>query len=220
MMLKNWKKGFTLTELMVAMAILGVIAALTVPGIKRDYTKKQFQVAISKFYTDLMQVGPIAQVETGKVNLKNVSDFTDNNWVNKYLSGTLKGDGLKTVASNSAKHDGFSTAYGTINAPGTRSSISNYCKKANGGKTYVLDNGYAVCSLPVDEDGFVTVYVDTNGNKAPNIAGLDLFSFKINLNDDEDGSVTGTTGSCIDSVTADGCFNLVMNNKFKIPYYN
>ena len=223
MKIKGRKFGFTLTEIMIALTILGVIAALTVPGMRRDYTRRQFETAISKFYTDLMQVGPLAQTTSGRNNLTYDTSFsTENNWPEKYLRGALRGNGA--IGPQSGKTNGFADSYRSIDGSDVKTK-AEICG-SDSVKTFALDNGYVLCSHACDPaSGSTTVelYVDTNGSKAPNIAGLDLFHLEMDINSGADGNVLESLNNGVDackaSAKAEGCFSLVLDNNLKITYY-
>ena len=234
MKIKGRKFGFTLTEIMIALTILGVIAALTVPGMRRDYTRRQFETAISKFYTDLMQVGPLSQVTSGKNNLsQNPSFFSNPNgcgandgmWAKEYLRADCRGQGA--VAPASGKTNGFAVSYRSLNGNQTLSR-SNLCNDESGATTFVLDGGQVLCSWKYSNDEGSTynlaIYVDMNGSKAPNIAGLDFFRLDMNLSDYngdvyENFSGASAVESCKSSAGATGCFKSIQDNNLKITYY-
>ncbi|HAS93252.1 MAG TPA: dolichyl-phosphate-mannose--protein mannosyltransferase, partial [Cyanobacteria bacterium UBA10660] len=44
------RKGLTISELLVAMAIIGVIAVLVIPGFLKDYHKKLYTTQLKKTY--------------------------------------------------------------------------------------------------------------------------------------------------------------------------
>ena len=49
------KKGFTLAEVLITLGIIGVVAALTLPGLIASYKKKALETRIKKFYSVLNQ---------------------------------------------------------------------------------------------------------------------------------------------------------------------
>jgi prepilin-type N-terminal cleavage/methylation domain-containing protein len=226
MFIKTKKKGFTLTELMIAMAIIGVIAALTVPGLVRDFNRRQFQVAITKLYSDLMQVGPIIQARTGFVDLKRSDEIKENTWVTTYMRGNLRGS--KAMAPSTGDTNGFAASYRSINSAASTLARSGFCTDSKA-KTFILDSGYVMCTYPVYENDGKTlasyrIYVDTNGSKLPNIAGLDFFRLDMHINN-SDGNVEEILGSgestanCTSSPNAEGCFQSILDNNLRINYY-
>jgi prepilin-type N-terminal cleavage/methylation domain-containing protein len=49
------KKGFTLAEVLITLTIIGVVAALTIPGLIASYQKKVVETRIKKFYSVIQQ---------------------------------------------------------------------------------------------------------------------------------------------------------------------
>lgn len=49
------KKAFTLAEVLITLGIIGVIAALTLPGLIQGYRKKVTETALKKAYSQLSQ---------------------------------------------------------------------------------------------------------------------------------------------------------------------
>ncbi len=47
--------GFTLAEVLVTLAIIGVVAALIIPGIVQNVKKKQYVSGLNKTYSDISQ---------------------------------------------------------------------------------------------------------------------------------------------------------------------
>ena len=57
------KKGFTLAEALITLTMLGLIAALTVPTLKKNTERKEFAAKISKTYSSLAQATKILSEE-------------------------------------------------------------------------------------------------------------------------------------------------------------
>ncbi len=57
------KKGFTLSEVLIALVIIGVIAAITVPNIIANYRRTEASAKIKKFYSVMYQAAIKAQSE-------------------------------------------------------------------------------------------------------------------------------------------------------------
>ena len=47
------KKGFTLSEILITLTIVGVVAALTVPAVMKNYRNKMYTAALQKTYNQL-----------------------------------------------------------------------------------------------------------------------------------------------------------------------
>ena len=49
------KKAFTLSEVLITLAIIGIVASLTIPTLVNNYRKKQFETGLKKEYSVLLQ---------------------------------------------------------------------------------------------------------------------------------------------------------------------
>lgn len=49
------KKAFTLSEVLITLGIIGVVAALTIPSVVNNYKKQQFRTGLKKEYSVLLQ---------------------------------------------------------------------------------------------------------------------------------------------------------------------
>lgn len=56
--MKNYglKNAFTLSEVLITLGIIGIVAAITIPTLINKYQEKQFKTAYKKAYSDLQQV--------------------------------------------------------------------------------------------------------------------------------------------------------------------
>lgn len=239
--------GFTLSECLIALAIVGIISALTIPGVVANYQKQTYVTSLKKAYTDLQQNLTVMQTENyrnkglynSKLHLKNSSDS---------ISSTA-GEFLRTYYKinkdcGTDTQPCFADAYGSINNNKDESfSCSN-------GYSALLSNGFAICMIPATKSikhmmgsatkpGFdleiknpVTVFLDTNGPSLPNIGGRDMFKFNIY----EDFSIdvippeliqnaTAETernslysSNCLTSSTGEGCFGKILNDNWNMNY--
>lgn len=63
--IKNLKFAFTLAEVLITIAIIGVVAALTIPGILQQYTEKMTEARLAKFYSMMNQAIQMSSIENG-----------------------------------------------------------------------------------------------------------------------------------------------------------
>ncbi len=221
--------GFTLSELVIALAIVGVIAAVTVPGVVGHYQKDSQALMIKKVYMNLQE--NLAKLQTEKIGQDlynstlgtsgtpaNIADFFDN-----YYS-------VKRNCANNLQPC-FESQYKSLNKTSSNFRTSNI-----GGNCYSvqLADGTAMCIIPAvkDEEQPAIVYVDVNGSEKPNIGGRDMFKLFIY----EDFSVDvvppsviadGTASTaretkfndeCRASAFGSGCFGKILNDDWKMNY--
>ena len=69
--------GFTLAEVLITLAIIGVVAALTIPTLISKYQEKQVVSSLTKIYSTLSQAYQMMQAEYGQIStwgLKNTNN--------------------------------------------------------------------------------------------------------------------------------------------------
>ena len=59
------KTGFTLSEVLITLGIIGVVAALTIPSVVNNYKKQQFRTGLKKEYSVLLQTLDMYKQENG-----------------------------------------------------------------------------------------------------------------------------------------------------------
>lgn len=166
-------RAFTLAETLITLAIIGVVAALTMPSLIAHYKEKQTIVALKKAFSQLNQAVQLSQVETpGDYSADNIVKYlksakkcTDKDksctlMTYKYLNGRIQ--------DNWGAKDHWSVNYAQL-ADGTiiRFSVSSPSCKIIRGTSEALKH---FCG---------EISVDVNGNKEPNVMGKDVFYFNL-----------------------------------------
>ncbi len=180
------KYAFTLAEVLITLAIIGVVAALTIPTVIRNYQERQTVTALKKFYTEISQAYSRAQVDNGTPDNWNwgtgEGNGTDADRIIDILSPYLKitkrcGNQAGCFASSTYKTlnknidwwgpSGSSGYAGTQLANGLAFWIYSYGNNCtqNWGGTKELSSS---CG---------SLGVDLNGFKKPNQLGRDTFRF-------------------------------------------
>jgi prepilin-type N-terminal cleavage/methylation domain-containing protein len=99
-MLKN-KNGFTLTELMIVIVIIGILSMLAIPKFMGTTTKAklaEFPAILMQIYS--LQDGYLHEMDKFATDLKQL-DFTDPE--SKYFDYTLESDGSAFIAKATVK---------------------------------------------------------------------------------------------------------------------
>lgn len=169
----NFKKrfGFTLSEVLITLAIIGVIAALTIPQLVANYQKQQTVEALKKVYSSITQVVRQSSVDNG--SLKNwdwasvVDGPTQVSFIDKYIGPYL---GIAKKCS-----------MGSWDAAACRNVSSRYLDKTTSLSAYCyplrLSDGTDLCMYV--QSANLQFYVDINGSKPPNLVGKDIFLISI-----------------------------------------
>lgn len=61
----NSREGFTLAEVLITLAIIGIVAALTIPNLVQQYRKKSLETGLVKFYSTFNEAFKLSSVENG-----------------------------------------------------------------------------------------------------------------------------------------------------------
>ena len=169
------KKAFTIAEILITLAIIGVVAALTIPSVMINNQKRDLYVRFIKIYSDFSRLMPIIVNEHGSpgtwgrdecysvIDLLNIKrKFSSNDEVKKILS---------------AKYRRF---------PNDGQNLSFQVGTFNTMQAVELQSGAIVILHPVAFDTRnpskydCLIYVETNGPKGPNAYGRDYFEFVFN----------------------------------------
>ena len=233
---KKFFSGFTLAEVMIAMAIIGVIAAVTVPAVMANYQRQTLTTQIQKNYAELEQTLTLLQAEnyaktnmySSILNKKDGKDIADTS--GKFLKEYYQ---VQKDCETTAQPC-FASAYGNISS---NASANFTC---NDGYSITTKSGTAICIIPasIDTDeetetetkNPAKVFIDVNGVEDPNIAGRDLFTFNIYgdysidevdpaLSDEEKQTAkTQLMAKCTTSNNGEGCFTRLLENDWKMNY--
>ncbi len=163
-------KAFTLAEVLITLAIIGVVAALTIPTVVIKYQKQETVTKLKKFYNQMMQAINISQTENAYISTWDFGTGTDasatQDFLDQYLYPHLK------IAKNCGTSKGcFTPAAYLLNGQSSTLDGLNFIKT-------VFGDGSAVSVYKSTQDSLI-FYFDTNGLKKPNTRGKDIFEFKL-----------------------------------------
>lgn len=232
------KFAFTLTELMIAIAVIGIISALTVPAMVKKYQQDSMVMALKKHYSILNDNLEKYKSEKaiGALPTMNQQDainfLRDYYKVNEECSITTQcfAAQYRNIRDDESSSNRINTGYGAKLADGASIYIepSNnqpnaaYQQTCNGTDCYMQTNTYYGTRL-------ATVYLDVNGQDRPNIGGRDMFTFYIYGNYTAD-SISPTAANkaanretdfnlfCMGSPIGVGCFGKILNDNWKMNY--
>lgn len=177
------KEGFTLAEVLMTLAIIGVVAAMSIPSLISNTNNSGNVQKVKKFYSNLSDAYQLYMVDNGDITSGGAfNDNTSvwNNLIKPYFSIVkdctssngcwLSGAGaykfLNNVSyGNDIGADGGILVDGTLVRAWT---LSSNCSSDRS----TTDSGplFSVCG---------GVNIDVNGEKAPNQFGRDIFGFYI-----------------------------------------
>ena len=220
------KSAFTLTEVLITLSIIGIISALTVPDLMKNYQKEAQEVQIRKASQEFANAIDMYITEQGKSTLAGTDIFNDiDSFVTSYLKTTKTCE--KNDEDNTTNSCFAGTSYRAISGQSSTMSCSE--------KSYVLANSSSICvtAFTNGEDTnssarpYLKVIMDSNGSEKPNIGGRDMFTFYIDRTGtlrgdkpekDDDDDNTGSTNSCTTSAVGEGCLTKLEENNWKMVY--
>ena len=234
------KIAFTLAEVLVTLAIIGVVSAMTVPTLMQNHQRKTYVTQLHKVYNELSQALIQYQNDKNAVNLfeAGLNRTTDSNYnfIKSYFKITADcgDDFTPCMAESYKKLDGT-----IIKSLSTVTGGSHKC--------VTVASGASICVYKVIGNILIQIAADINGQKGPNIAGRDLFIMYVYNNGVIDDLVTkcnndntncgvwdGTASSptseqreemfeiaCKEGSTKvnyHGCFGKILNDNWEMTY--
>ena len=191
----NYKKAFTLTELLISLAIIGAIAALTVPTLFSNINNRVLTTQIKNTVETMQQLASDQMLEHKTRHIIN-TDFSDPN--------DLLTSKNFSIAQTCSKTDAATDCWGMSLGKNPYRALKRVKLKENDAGTKEVENGldvftnlsqaptiklkngvmftyYRVTDTYTSDGDLVVGYffLDTNGNQKPNMIGRDLFGFYI-----------------------------------------
>lgn len=184
--MKNKSFGFTLSEIMIAIALIGAVAAMTIPTVGSSVQQRarlaEFRAAHSKAELALKSI----IFEDGKIPqcYKNHPDTNLYGLTNALAAGVVS----EASGGCPALTRDFTRAMGSVRSctdnPKSEGCIPN--NYPNGGscfnvtdvESYILDNGM-ILFISKGSVGMKLFAIDVNGRKGPNKWGQDIFTFGV-----------------------------------------
>lgn len=211
--------GFTLAEVLITLAIIGIVAALTIPAIVRNYQKTQTVTQLKKAYNQMNQAINMSQIENSDVSNWEFGEALNGDdmqaFMDKYIYPYLK------IAKNCGTSPG---CFPSINYCLTKSICANMDTIPSMTKV-VLADGTSMAAYMSSKDR-ICLYFDINGVKKPNTRGKDIFEFRIaktplgNVyfypNSFENSRSSIISGGCSKTSSGNYCAALIMKDGWEI----
>ena len=223
------KKGFTLSEVLITLGIIGVVAAMTLPALVAKYQKIQTVNQLKKAYNVVGNAIQKAKAEYGDTEFWDLDSSNDiqasSDFAHKYLIPYL--DVVKNCETDTTSE----CLYTLTNSNGASGgSLDNFSR-------FVLNDGtliFVMTKLNSETSVFpkiVYLNIDINGFKEPNKRGKDHFEFAVVLDTTDDmfrplGRVNASGQSqdietiksnCSENGTGSYCSSRIILNNWQIP---
>lgn len=232
--------AFTLSEVLVSLAIVGVVSALTVPTLINNYQRQSYVTQLRKVYSSVMNaLVQYTEDQRGEDLMETdlfssaINANTGKARVKPFLLNYFK------VAKDcgNATTPCFANSYTNINgnANSAFAADSYYCVS--------LASGAGLCMTNLKKEEVVgykgawgRIAIDINGPKPPNIGGRDMFTMIYYHDGTIDGASinpenkskddydiraqrnTNFTTDCLKSTNGYGCFDKILNDNWKMTY--
>jgi prepilin-type N-terminal cleavage/methylation domain-containing protein len=168
------KKGFMLSEVLIALAVIGIVTALTVPAIVKNYQKQEAVAKLKKAWSMISQAYNNSQAQNGMYQTwDSAIDITASEYFNRYWKPYLKVAKICNAYSDCGYESNLPWVYAT------GSSIDRAVVSPSARTTFLTPDGilYVIFAYTGDNSKNSDIYIDLNGSKKPNKLGHDLFMF-------------------------------------------
>ncbi len=155
--------GFTLAETLMTLVIIGVIAAITIPNLKKQADAQQTIAGLKKAYSTLSNVINMSENENSYLKSWNFN-LSSEDFYKTYLKDYFNVISECSSQSTACFGDGIKYANGQ-----DFSDTSAYF--------FILADGSRVILL--NQKAHAHFLYDINGNKKPNTVGMDVFVFTL-----------------------------------------
>ncbi|MBO6088683.1 type II secretion system protein [bacterium] len=214
------KKGFTLAEVLITLGVIGVVAAITIPNLVKNYQKKAWTTQLQKSYSMLEQSFQKMLADDGVSKLSDTQVWASKGTISctffgGYGSVSFLDDRCKDFLNNLKNYIKIIGVekYGEDVYDLAKSAKTSFASPNSTNKdaiSFILSDGtmfiFYTNNYPssVDTETCNTIkslggnmcsragylYIDVNGRKGPNTFGRDIFYFEIS----DDGKLYPNTG--------------------------
>lgn len=217
----NKKFGFTLSEVLITLGIVGIVAALTIPAIMKNYKNRLYVSELKKVYSQLTNATSSIMSDEHAQNFYETTGGVKDSCTSTD-SEDCKGSAyfltnyFKSMKQNCINGDGQCVAatYHSTKGKSANEFNSSYCIQTV--------NGAAICMFFDTKSNTSKIIVDVNGTSEPNITGRDVYVMQVasdgsitDISSDEDDCNAPDDNSPIIDL-AKGCLTKVMNAGWKI----
>lgn len=173
---KKTQKGFTLTEVLFSVVIVGIIAALVIPSIITAYQRRMLDRAYTRELLALRGAVESLVVTENKASFFDTIMYSDtapssyNNNSGKFLKKYLR----VSKYCGDSNGDCFASKYYEY-----KNNDKVEYQPQYEGACAALKNGISICIKPQIGGSGIEGLLDLNGIKGPNVLGVDLQAFSI-----------------------------------------
>ena len=174
-------KGFSLSEVLITLGVIGIVASLTIPQLIKNYQAKVLETGFKKSYSNLSKAYLMTQQELGVSNIHKAFASYDSAAGKYPLADEFKRVFYKNLGTVNIADNYIITNYNksaTFYTGCVRNSTDNTFMTGCPRPLRILSDGSSVgCVI---NSGQIFFEVDTNGPyQKPNRYGFDIFTFAV-----------------------------------------
>lgn len=178
--------GFTLAEVLITLGIIGVVVAITIPGLITTHQKKVTVTKLQRAISILNQAYRLSYDENGEATAQEAKDMGADEYFKKYWEPYIK------VARYCKNYN--DCGYNRYNPYKTPSGASLAVAVNNSrAKFYTFDGFFYMIMVDSGNPDSViintNIYLDINGEQGPNIMGRDVFLLNRYVDDKKGGFI-------------------------------
>ncbi len=171
------KKGFTLSEVLITLVVIGVVAAITIPTVLGDWQKERTLTALKKTYSTFSNAMELAILKEGPFDTWNIKTHVTGAWsfAEKYILPYVSTSKNCKIDTN----EGCEFKFKYIDLSRRNSG------ELNAGYFRFMTLDGVLVAIKIEEytkDGVEklrpSLIVDINGSAPPNMYGRDIFMFE------------------------------------------
>lgn len=171
-------KGFTLAEVLITLVVIGIVAAMTLPGLIQKYQKIVVENQLKVVYSLITNAFKLAEAEYG-IGF----DFISNDW--KDDEDIADTNGYSYEFSEAVFEKFLKDKFKIVNSYSKQDCrekfrYNNNLRISGDPKCYKLINGIGLCFIASGNiDSTAYFYIFLKPNSSHNIAGRDVFNFTV-----------------------------------------
>ena len=208
-------KAFTLSEVLVTLMIIGVIAAITIPTLNQNIRDNQLVAGVLKADSVLSQAIDRMKIDFGPIGFGSKWNNADEVW-----NGFVAQVNAAKICPKNNNDECFIPASKAkvLNKSASGHSNKPYALITADGMAYTYSHGAWVgstygISTEDEKNTLGRFIVDVNGPKGPNIFGRDIFWFILVKGKGIIPAGTDNTNNCKLSGTGETCAALILKEK-------
>ena len=191
------------------MAIIGVVAAMTIPNLMANNAKTEQVVALKSVHSDISQALKLMMVDEGVSKVSDTNILTNDGVENWTVTQQRVGDEFLKKYFKVVKDCGYGV--GKVDCWPTLSTIKNINGDSRpdspNGYCVIVASGSSICMYQAGTNAAGSVSIDTNGPKKPNVLGRDMFTFSFYYDGTLDDTANPECRKGVQNVSGNLCYD-------------